>query len=75
MSSKFYEVDCMTLVHIAVVLVVVGVILWLINTYIPMGGGMKSLLNLVAFIVVLVWLLQRFGVIGAIPRLRIPPLR
>jgi len=65
----------MTLVHIAVVLVAVGVILWLINTYIPMGGGMKSLLNLVVFIVVLVWLLQGFGVIGAIPGLRIPPLR
>lgn len=65
----------MTLMNIAVVLVVVGVILWLINTYIPMAGSMKSLLNLVAFIVVLVWLLRGFGVIGAIPGVHIPALR
>jgi hypothetical protein len=65
----------MTLVNIAVVLVVVGVALWLIDTYIPMAGGMKSLLNLVAFVVVVVWLLQGFGVIGAIPGVHIPALR
>jgi hypothetical protein len=58
-----------------VVLVVVGVALWLIDTYIPMAGGMKSLLNLVAFVVVVVWLLQGFGVIGAIPGVHIPALR
>ena len=51
----------MTLMNIAVVLVVVGLVLWLINTYIPMAGSMKSLLNVVAFVVVLVWLLQGFG--------------
>jgi hypothetical protein len=65
----------MTLINIAIVLVVVGIVLWLINTYIPMAGGMKSLLNIVAFVVVLVWLLQGFGVIGAIPGVRIPALR
>jgi hypothetical protein len=65
----------MTLVNIAIVLVVVGIVLWLINTYIPMAGGMKSLLNLVAFVVVVVWLLQGFGVIGAIPGVHIPALR
>jgi hypothetical protein len=65
----------MTLVNIAIVLVVVGIVLWLINTYIPMAGGMKSLLNVVAFVVVLVWLLQGFGVIGAIPGVHMPALR
>jgi hypothetical protein len=65
----------MTLISIAVVLVVVGLILWLINTYIPMAGGMKSLLNVVAFVVVLIWLLQGFGLIGAIPGMHIPALR
>jgi hypothetical protein len=65
----------MTLLNIAVVLVVVGVILWLINTYIPMAGSMKSLLNVAAFVVMLVWLLQGFGVIGAIPGVHIPALR
>ncbi|HVB80870.1 MAG TPA: Thivi_2564 family membrane protein [Candidatus Binataceae bacterium] len=65
----------MTLMNIAIVLVVVGVLLWLINTYIPMAGGMKSLLNIVAFVVVLVWLLQGFGVIGTIHGVHMPALR
>jgi hypothetical protein len=50
-------------------------VLWLINTYIPMAGSIKSLLNVVAFVVVLVWLLQGFGLVGNIPGLHIPPLR
>lgn len=65
----------MTLVSIAVVLIVVGLALWLINTYIPMAGSMKSLLNIVAFVVVLVWLLQGFGVVGSIPGIHIPALK
>jgi hypothetical protein len=63
-----------TLVQIIVILVVVGLIMWLINTYIPMAGAIKSLLNIVVFVVLLIWILQVFGVIGAIPGLRIPPL-
>ncbi len=64
----------MTLVNIIVILVVVGLVMWLINTYIPMAGAIKSLLNIVVFVVLLIWILQVFGVIGAIPGLRIPPL-
>jgi hypothetical protein len=63
-----------TLVNIIVILVVVGLVMWLINTYIPMAGAIKSLLNIVVFVVLLIWILQVFGVIGAIPGLRIPPL-
>jgi hypothetical protein len=65
----------MTLVGIVVVLVVVGLILWLINTYIPMAGGIKSLLNIVVFVVVLIWLLQVFGLIGLIKGLHIPNVK
>ena len=65
----------MSLMNIALVLVVVGLVLWLINTYIPMAGGMKSLLNIVTFVVVVVWLLQGFGVIRTIPGVHIPALR
>jgi len=65
----------MTLVNIVVVLVVVGLVMWLINTYIPMAAGIKSLLNIVVFVVVVVWLLQGFGLVGNIPGLHIPPLR
>jgi len=64
----------MTLVAIVIVLVVIGLIMWLINTYIPMAGGIKSLLNVVVFVVVLIWILRVFGLLGAIP-FRIPPLR
>ena len=65
----------MNLVSIIVVLVVVGLVMWLINTYIPMAAGIKSLLNIVVFIVVLVWLLQGFGLIGNIPGVHCPALR
>jgi hypothetical protein len=65
----------MNLVSIVVVLVVVGLVMWLINTYIPMAAGIKSLLNIVVFIVVLVWLLQGFGLIGNIPGVHFPALR
>ena len=65
----------MTLVGIVVVLIVVGLILWLINTYIPMAGAIKSLLNIVVFVVVLIWLLQVFGLIGPINGVHIPNLK
>ncbi len=64
----------MTLVQIVVILVVVGLVMWLINTYIPMAGAIKSLLNIVVFVVLLIWLLQTFGLIGSIPGLRMPRL-
>ena len=65
----------MTLVNIVVILVVVGLVMWLINTYIPMAGAIKSLLNIVVFVVVLIWILQIFGLIGAIPGLKMPLLK
>lgn len=64
----------MTLIDIVLVLIVVGLILWLVNTYVPMAGGIESLLNVVVFVVVLIWVLQVFGLVGAIP-IRVPPLR
>ena len=65
----------MTLVNIVVILVVVGLAMWLINTYIPMAGAIKGLLNIVVFVLVLIWILQTFGLIGAIPGLKMPPLK
>jgi hypothetical protein len=64
----------MTLINIIVILILVGLALWLVNTYIPMAAGIKSLLNIVVFVVVLIWLLQVFALIGPIP-IRIPPLK
>lgn len=51
----------MPLIEIVVVLIVVGVLLWLVNTYIPMAGPIKSLLNAVVVIVMVVWILKVFG--------------
>ena len=61
----------MPLVHIVLVLIVVGVVLWLINTYIPMDAKIKSLLNIVVLIGVVIWLLQAFGVLGPLSRVRV----
>jgi len=56
----------MPIVTLIITLVVVGVLLWLINTYIPMDGKIKSILNIVIVIAVIIWLLQALGVIGAV---------
>ncbi len=51
----------MPIIEVCIVLVVVGVLLWLVNTYIPMASGVKSLLNAVVIIFLIVWLLRVFG--------------
>ena len=61
----------MSLLSIIIVLIVVGVLLWLVNTYIPMDGKIKGILNAVVVIVVVLWLLQAFGLLGDIAGLRI----
>ena len=53
----------MPLINVVLTLVVVGVLLWLINTYIPMQSAIKSILNLVVVIAVVLWLLYGFGII------------
>jgi hypothetical protein len=64
----------MTLVDIVLVFVVIGLVMWLINSFIPMAGGIKSLLNVVVFVVVLIWILRVFGVVGQIPGVHVPKL-
>lgn len=61
----------MPLVTIVLVLIVVGVLLWLINTYIPMDSKIKNILNIVVVIVVIIWLLQAFGLMGALSRVKV----
>jgi len=52
----------MPLINVVVVLIVVGVLLWLVNRFIPMAGSIKSILNVVVVIVVILWLLNVFGI-------------
>ena len=61
----------MDLVQVVIVLVVVGVLLWLVNNYLPMDGKIKNILNGVVVVVVILWLLQVFGLIGAISGVRV----
>jgi hypothetical protein len=61
----------MSLLTILLVLVVVGVILWLVNTYIPMDGKIKSILNVVVVVIVIIWLLQAFGLLDSIRGVRV----
>lgn len=59
------------LVQILIALIVVGVLLWLVNTYIPMAGSIKSILNAVVVIVVVVWLLNVFGLMHYVTNFRV----
>lgn len=61
----------MPLLHLIIVLVVVGVILWVINSYIPMQPTIKKILNVVVVVGVILWLLSAFGVIGSLQGIRI----
>ena len=61
----------MPLIHVVIVLVVVGVLLWLVNTYLPMDAKIKSILNIVIVIAVVLWLLSAFGVLGSLSNIRV----
>jgi hypothetical protein len=59
------------LINLVAVLIVVGILLWVVNRIIPMAGSIKSILNLVVVIVVVFWLLNVFGLIHSLSRIRV----
>jgi len=61
----------MPLIQLVVVLIVVGVLLWLVNNYIPMDRKIKSILNIVVVIAVVLWLLSVFGLFSSMSTMRI----
>lgn len=61
----------MPLINLIVTLIVVGVLLWLVNTYIPMDRKIKSILNAVIVIAVVLWLLSAFGILGNMTGIRV----
>jgi hypothetical protein len=61
----------MPLLQIVMVLIVVGVLLWLVNRFIPMAASIKSILNAVVVIVVVLWLLNIFGLFHSLSRMHI----
>lgn len=62
----------MPLVSVVITLIVVGVLLWLVNTYIPMDGKIKTILNVVVVIAVVLWLLYGFGIVNHSGDIRLP---
>ena len=65
----------MSLISLIVTLIVIGVLLWLVNNYIPMDGKIKKILNVVVVICVVVWLLYVFGILNHSGDIRVPQVR
>ena len=61
----------MSLISLILVLIVIGVLLWAANTYIPMDNKIKTIMNIVVVIAVVLWLLQAFGVLGSLGSIHI----
>ena len=61
----------MDLIQLVIVLIVVGVLLWLVNSYIPMDSKIKQILNGVVVIAVVLWLLNVFGVLSVFRGIRV----
>jgi len=65
----------MSLISVLVSLIVIGVLLWLINQYIPMDRKIKTIFNIVVVVAVVLWLLYGFGVLGRTGEIRLPRMR
>ncbi|TVR61338.1 MAG: hypothetical protein EA426_03530 [Spirochaetaceae bacterium] len=61
----------MPLLQLIIILVVVGVVLWAINNYIPMQANIKKILNVVVVVVVILYILNAFGILGSSSTIRI----
>ena len=61
----------MPLVQVVVTLIVVGILLWLVNRFIPMAGSIKSILNAVVVIAVVLWLLNIFGLLQTLTNIHV----
>jgi predicted membrane protein len=60
----------MPLINIVIALIIVGVVLWLINNFIPMAGSIKTILNVVVVVTVAIWVLKAVGMWGRVTSYR-----
>lgn len=65
----------MPILQFILILVAIGVIMWAVNAYIPMEAGIKKVLNIVVLIVVILWVLQLFGLFAPLSAFRVGPIR
>jgi len=70
-SAERKENKIMPLIQIVIALIVVGVLLWLVNRFIPMAGTIKSILNAVVVIAVVLWLMNVFGLFHSLSRIHV----
>jgi hypothetical protein len=61
----------MPLLQVLMILIAIGVLLWLVNRFVPMAGSIKSILNGVVVIGVVLWLMNIFGLFHSLSRIRI----
>ncbi len=61
----------MSLLALIVFLVVLGLLMWIINSYVPMDAGIKRIMNIAVIIFLLIWLIQAFGLLGPLQGVRI----
>jgi lipopolysaccharide export LptBFGC system permease protein LptF len=71
LSTRFQWRFIMPLIQLVLILIVIGVLLWLVNNYIPMQGSIKRILNGVVVIAVVLWLVNVFGLFSYISNLRV----
>lgn len=60
------------MLHLVLVLIVIGVLLWLVNAYVPMDAKIKNILNVVVVIAVILWLLSVFGLFDMVHDVPVP---
>jgi predicted membrane protein len=61
----------MSLLSVIVAIVIVGIVLWIINQFIPMEARVKQILNIVVILILLIWVLQGFGFFGYLRGIKI----
>ncbi len=70
-GREMWEVKIMPLIQLVEVLIVVGVLLWMVNRFIPMQGSIKSILNGVVVIAVVLWVLNVFGLFRSLSHIHV----
>jgi 1-acyl-sn-glycerol-3-phosphate acyltransferase len=63
------------MISLVITLIVIGILLWLVNNYIPMDGKIKQILNVIVVICVVVWLLSAFGVLSHAGDIHVPQVK
>ncbi len=63
------------MISIVITLIVIGVLLWLVNNYLPLDGKIRQILNAVVVICVVVWLLSVFGILGRFGDVPVPQVK